>query len=516
MKRKTKIIIGLAAACAGTLLLGACSGKAPYDDYAKEGFTVSVRYDMNGGKALSNNRVSIVDTYKLEDVQRGVKLLAPDDPRRVTASPVSIERSGYFLAGWYAERAPRIDGEGKALDEDGNVCDIEIEVKDENGNPMYDSEGNVVTEYVSANGKSQGYTYKDPWDFSKDIFGGAGYTYEYQEEKVALTLYAAWVPHFSYRLMGAAEKDEEGKVTKWDPIATYTFNPLTEDTADNRTIPVPSWDESSGEMSYGKLIRGSGYDKTFEKAYSDPEKTHEVTSLVNEGTWDPATATSTDGMATYYADWLDGTWLRITNEKQLVEHANVGYSYDIFADLDFSQTEDGALKYSWPTAFSTGIYSGTFHGHGHTIKGVTVHQTGAEDARGGLFGALAETAVIDDITFSDLTYSLEKATNTVGSFFGTFAGEIRTGAKVEKVTVGGKLVIGKDIQIPQGIPMRDENDDYIRDENGRIMYTDPPHIYDIGLVTGNLVTAGITANITLETAEGISAHDDGTGRIVLN
>ena len=127
--RKFWKIIALTAVLltAAVTATGCALWETPYNGLDETGYTVSVRYDANGGSfAGSPNEVFIVDVYNPADHttdasgKASIKLFAPDDPvRKDSAFPVS--NTGHFLAGWYTERTPRVDESGNPLDEYGQL-----------------------------------------------------------------------------------------------------------------------------------------------------------------------------------------------------------------------------------------------------------------------------------------------------------------------------------------------------------------------------------------------------------
>lgn len=496
MKTKTKIIIALAIACAGTLVLGACGEDSPYPDYAEKGFTVSVRYDTNGGVALGKQHVNFVDTFHIDDVKRGIKLLAPDDQRRAASGGAwtpNIERSGYFLAGWYAGRDYRTDEEGRALNEVGESAEV-----------PYNGSNSDETD--------QGWVYSDLWNFEEDVLQLD--EFEYSEGEVALTLYAAWVPEFKYEIYGKVA-DEETGVPDWEVIAEYSYNPLLSGEEDKK-IDLPAWGED-GSLDYGNriaLVSRFREQKTFVKAYEDPEMTREVTTFENRGTWDPETGVSTQSIARYYAEWDEGMWFHIKTPEQLVEHAGANYSYEIDADLDFGTLgEDGKPINRWPTAFSANTYTGTIRGNGHTITGVTVTQTDASNLRYGLFGTVGAGAKIERLKFTNVEFRLEGASTKTGAMFGLFAGELSSNALLTDVEAEGKFVFVGKTENGNGAYIPGRRYDPITDTFGT-----RPEIYDLGLATGNLYTQGLTYRIVLEQEGEIAAElsvNETTGEIVL-
>lgn len=530
MKKRTKIIIGLATLCAGTLIFGACStDRGPYEEYAKEGYTFSVCYDANGGKTAGRDNTKVVDTYLSEQVKNGIKLYAPDDPKR--GEGFNVERSGYFFAGWFAVRSPRVNGNGEPLDEEGNVCTEERDLLDAGGNPVYDDDGNVQKAYYSEFGKPQGYTYSEKWDFNSLLTRD---DFEYQEGEYAFTLYAAWVPNFGFELEGQEQEwtcavcgaayygekptkctaavgaaDEMGNVPTcgsvefndeglvWHAVTSYLYDPTRTDTT---TAPLPEWDEETGVLGYGSFSKP--LNKTFLSAYRTPEdcasETDALSIFENKGSWDKETATATGNIARFYAKWDKGLWYRVYTKEQLEANSGPGRSIDLRADLVYSETDE------WPLALSGGDFSGTFRGNEHTISGAVVHQTSFDDMYCGLFGRITATAVFENITFENITFSLEAASRKPESMFGLFAGEMSNSAVMTNVAVSGTFFIGDNIYVPS------PSIDLTTGES-----LPAPHVYDLGLLTGSFATGGISiANITLKTEKiKASVVDNNTGEI---
>lgn len=515
MKTRTKIIIALSVACAGTLVLASC-GSDKYDELAKRDFTVSVRFDTNGGSLFGaeQDRETIVDTYRLSDVQRedGVLLLSPEDPRRATAGKINVTRTGYHLAGWYQTREPREEN-GVPLDEDGNPCTLSVPHRDEAGNEVIGDDGQPVMELVSESGKPQGYTYSGKWDFEKDRFHLDDYVYE--SGKVAKTLYAAWIPDYTYELLGQVQTTENGNTeTTWEVFASYRVEVYGEGgqpSEADKTIALPAWDET-GALDYHQLKLQSSIQKTFLEAFSDKEMAQKATSFVCDPEYDEETGTVKGSLSRYYATWEDGLWYHLSSAKQLADAARdrggaiTNYSFELYGDLDFS-----AEGVSWPETFTTAVYNGTFRsaaGSRHKIANADVVQkmpsSGKADATtGGLFGALGAEAALLNVSFENITYRLEIA-SMVESYFGLLAGSMETETKIENVTVTGTLAIGSGIYTP--LPKFDP-------------VTGAPIIerkYSVGLLTGNLVTNGIAiGDIELELAEGVYAEADGSGRVTI-
>lgn len=527
MKRKMKLLIGLAVACAGTLILGACSGAGPLEEMAKT-HPVIVCFDVNGGTALSTNneKVKIIDGYTLGQVQSGCKLLAPDDPARTGLSGTfnyqfNMLRSKYFCAGWYCERDYRSDAEGYLLDEDGN------RLNDESGSPYtleaykeLSSEDREHLELKSSTGKSEpGYTYGKPWNFETDLLNeqtlqergvleGSLADYTNPHGEVTLTLYAAWVPYFSFNLMGWVSHKEtdaagtERDVYGWEEVATYSFDASGMKNGDTVECALPYFDSELGGVNYGNFEMAPEYTMTFDKAYQSGDAEGNLSDPVSEDTLtftyqdsiDMETATVTNARVDVYAEWRDGTWYQISRPEQLLADrvANSKYSYEIMNDLDFTDVGD------WPVAFSSGEYTGTFRGGNHTITGIVVRQTDAEAAVGGIFGSLGASARIEDITFKAPTFRLEAGTRKAGGLFGLFAGSIASDDCIKNVKIeSGVFFVSEGAQLP----------------DNTMMTPDGPittHNYDMGLVTGDFNKRGIEADVSVMGDVGVNVNADNT------
>ena len=408
MKRRTKILIGLTALFAGTLTLAGCSvWDTPYDRLERDGVTAKVRYDANGGLFSNSRNRNIVDAFDGERAKQGVKLVEPGSDKRGSEAQIlsTVSRTGYFLAGWYRERAPRTDAGGNPLDDYGVLC--------------------------SESGREQGYTYGGKWDFENDLF----ITEETDKDKVALTLYAAWVPNFTFSFYAKNAENE------WELADTVVINPTLQSTE----LALPYWEDlregvdpaaCSGSMTYGSFPSVEG--KTFSKLYADPDMTQEVTtaSITHGGRVDLETATAVGDNVNYYLDLLDGVWFHIYTAEQFSGNVRTDGCYELFDDITFTD------KVTWGAGFARGDFTGKIYGNRHTIRGLKVEQTDTSQLRGGLFGRIMAGAAFKDVTFENVAYYLNAATRRTGGEFGLFAGNIQAEAVFENVTVSGTLHIG--------------------------------------------------------------------------
>ena len=217
MKLRIKTVLLTLLAIGSICLFTACgSEKTPYDVNNEENYTVSVKFDANGGVFTTNTSV-IVDSYNVstmnadEDGYVEIPLLTPDDEARGNDA-FKATKSGHFLAGWYAERS--ISGE------------------DEDGNPIY--------------------TYGEKWDFEDDYLEVV-VDKEYSSQEPVITLYAAWVPLFEIEFYSL----EDGKL-----VDSYVYDPTLV-----KEIKAPALDEKSGKMEMYNFPERDGY--TYQGAYYD-------------------------------------------------------------------------------------------------------------------------------------------------------------------------------------------------------------------------------------------------------
>lgn len=446
MKKYLKLICLLSLLLAVVALITACGEQGNvYTELAENGSTVSVRFDVNGGMFGGINDVFVVDVFNPDNLPEnadGCKyayLLSPDDDQRKSGK-LEISKTGYFFAGWYEERIPCVNEEGQIIDADGKPCD--------------------------ESGKEPAYTYAKPWDFSKPLVlseerdGEAGDDY--------LTLYAGWIPYYTYEIYA---EDSSGDMVKVAEHRAITLN-------------IPSWDTKTGKMDMKNFPAIK--DKTFESAFLDEDMTQPAPDAVT-GEFDPATGVATVSTIKLYTTWLDGTWYHIYNTKQFKDNSRLNGNYVLHADLDFSGM-------AWAPVLTTGEFTGCIIGNGHKISNVTVEQADTKQEAGGIFGSLAASASMTDVTFENITYKIGGGSIKPQAYFGLLTGELAEGATLENVTLTGELIIGKN------------------------MYSGGN--YSIGLVCGNDADHGVDASgITAAIEEGASATvtvEEGSDRVTVS
>ena len=176
---------------------------------------------------------------------------------------------------------------------------------------------------------------------------------------------------------------------------------------------------------------------TFDQAYTDEAMTQQITSSLKGNFDEEHGILAHSGTVKVYTEWLTGEWFHIYNAKQFYTNAKSDGHYVLHADLDFSNQ-------IWKPALSFNAFTGSIIGNGHTVKNVNaVQNTSARDRQeyGGLFGQIAAEAVIKDVTFENVSYTLMEGSLAPQSYFGLLAGAIDDGATLENVTVSGILKI---------------------------------------------------------------------------
>lgn len=376
MKLRTKVSLTvLLLVCLG-LLAGCAPEASPYEINDADGFTVSVRYDANGGTFTTNTAV-ITDTYALSDLpktgnQAAIALLSPDDPARGNDAFKAVN-SGYVLAGWYTQRTET----------------------------------------------AEGYVYSGKWDFEKDrLTVDAGL--QYTSGTPVLTLYAAWIPMFTVEFYDLATGEY---------LDTHSFDPLTAE-----PLELPRWDEETGAIEMNRFPKRAGY--TYENAYYDNRGNEVLTgeSFVHPGVIDYTNGIAKNPVMKLYLSWTEGEWYHIYNVEQFLDNASVNGSYVLYGDLDFTDK-------IWPSSLMYGNYTGAIVGNGHTVKHITLEQTNNSKVNAGLFGNLTESAVLQDIAFEDVSFTIKAGTRVAGTSYGLLAGTVSADAEITGVTVADSRLL---------------------------------------------------------------------------
>lgn len=378
MKLKIKTLLaGIILPAAMLFAAGCGASPTPYEVNDGDGYTVSVRYDANGGTFDTNTSI-MTDSFNISDMKKNddgtvdIALLAPDDARRGSSNSFTPTYSGYFLAGFYSER---------------------IEGKDESGNLVY--------------------SYGGRWDFESSVLK-VDSGKEYSAEDPVMTLYAAWIPLFKLNIYNLNDK----KLYK-----TLSFNPTEKD-----AITLPCLDSEGVSFVMNDIPQNSGF--TYNGAYLDAEGKEKVEGekLVHHGRVLLESGTAENASMDLYVSWLEGEIYNIYTAEQFVSNYNPNGTYIIHNDLDFTDA-------IWPSALTTGSFSGKIEGNGHSIKNVSITQNDNSKTSFGLFGQIGTDAAISDISFENATVTIAKGIRVPGSSYGMLAGVVSDGAGLKDVSL---------------------------------------------------------------------------------
>ena len=355
-----------------TFVTGCAEEVNPYEVNDAESYNVSVRYDANGGIFTTNTSV-IVDSYNVYELSAG---------------------------------------------SDGNV-EIALRSPDDSrrGNDAFAAVNNgyfLAGWYTERTEQADGsYTYGGLWDFEADRLAVNAAEAHSAAEPV-VTLYAAWVPLFEIEFYA---------LDSGDYLDSFTFNPTTV-----VELKLPEWDEETGAIEMYHFPNRSGY--TYSGAYYDAAGSEpvETETLAHTGVIDYETGTAQDYSMKLYVEWTEGEWYHIYNVEQFLDNASVNGNYVIHEDLDFA----GEI---WPTSLMYGSFAGSIQGNGHTFKNIEVIQTNNSKVNAGMFGSLTETAALSDLTFENVTFTIQAGTRVVGTSFGLLAGTISGDASFDNVQI---------------------------------------------------------------------------------
>ncbi|MBR0447578.1 MAG: leucine-rich repeat protein [Clostridia bacterium] len=353
--------------------------KTPYEINDEANYTVSVKFDANGGIFTTNTSV-MVDSYNVKDMPVGadgkvsLALLAPDNEQyRGKGNAFAATKTGCMLAGWYTQRT-----------ETGT---------DAEGNPTY--------------------SYSGLWDFAtgRHAVDPNG---TYTSAEPVLTLYAVWVPKFEVQFYDRANPDTL--------LGSHECSSLGE------TLTLPAWNKETGAMDMNDVPARNGY--TIDKLYLDVEGKQPIEgeTLTHTGTLNTETGTAEGAVMKVYTDWTEGEWYHIYNAEQFVKNASVNGCYILHDDLDFTD------KY-WPDSLMTGNFAGQIQGNGHVIRNVNIEQRNSAKTNVGLFGTLTEKAAISDVTFENVTFTIKKGAMKMGSSFGILCGTLSDKATIKDVVL---------------------------------------------------------------------------------
>ncbi len=383
MKKTLKLVLLSCSLLILAVFVAACAhGGSPYGEYDKNGYTVSVRFDANGGVFTTNTAVR-VDTYDISkynanaEGNKEIKLFDPNDEARGDQHYPAYLDENHYLLGWYTERE---------------------EVSDGNGGTKY--------------------SYSGWWDFEKDRLE-LDPSKEYTAEEPVITLYAAWAPKLSYEFYTV---DKDGNV---EALGT----PIVVDQVPDAGLKLPALNTDTGRI--GDANDFPSLDgKTYDKIYADPDLKTEITGevLTHSAIFDRESATVLNPVMKIYCTTIDGIWFEVDSPDKIIKSAFPNANFILKADLDF----EGKF---WPTGLQTANFTGSIEGNGHTIKNITINQTNVNATNFGIFGQLTENAKLRDVTFDNIKIKINAGSKQNAANFGILAGTISENADISGVVL---------------------------------------------------------------------------------
>lgn len=409
MNKILKFNILLAALLLTVICIASCSfGGPPYDDLDKDGYVYSVKFDVGNGLFADTVGVTMVDVFTLDEVKAGASLLTPDSTDRGN-NAFKVSYTGHYLAGWYTSCEPRVNDKGEALDEYGNLC--------------------------SESGLPQGKSYSGRWDFKEDTLP-YDESKEYTSNEPAVTLYAAWIPYPKFEFY--IQNGNEWELIKGVDTEKIDGEEVAIDYLQELEIQIPAWDVATGKLKSTSFISLEG--KTLDKVYTDATMTQEYApGQIVSGQPNYENGTGATDTVKLYTTWRDGEWFRIYTAKQFYDNRSLNGCYELCADIDFANTS------YWPTNITKGVFNGKIIGNGYKMMNINVTQTDTKAVYGGIFAQLGDSAVITDVVFENITFTLNRGSMSTSPSFGLLAGAVSDNTTLTNVSVSGKFCINPEI-----------------------------------------------------------------------
>ncbi len=383
------------------LLICSCSGdEGHYASYDEEGYTVSVKFDANGG-SFSTGVSTIVDSYNTSlckengDGNKEIFILDPSNKEIRGDQSYDVGNADLCFAGWYR---------------DMQICT--------------DDDGNLTCQYSGR------------WDFTEPLVIDADG--DYTAEEPVMTLYAAWVPKFTYEFYAVDENGDEILIN------TKSVNPTL-----GLELDMPIKDASSGRLYIGggfpneyineetgvNLLDSMSYDGI----YLDSAMTLQVSTetLTHSGNYDPENVSYGNTVMKIYCSFKEGLWYEVNDYKSLKKYITKNNVHLILTDdIDFGGRFWGDMANS---EFNGEITSA--EGECYSIMNVALEYSSSSSCCYGIFGSLGSDAVISNVTFSNIVMDV-KAGAKNGDAIGLLAGSIHADAVLTNVSVkDSKFVI---------------------------------------------------------------------------
>lgn len=388
MNKKLIITIVIALCFVVALTVVSCNQwDTPYEQLNKDGNTVSVKFNINGGEFLETKDVTLIDVFNLNkatSLPNGQKSIVPIDPAddTIRGSVQTVSRTNHIFEGWY------------------------------------------VT-LVNADGSYTITTQK--WNFGDSFVFDASKAKN--AENPVLVLSARWIPFTEFNVY---IRQDDGSF------------PAEPQKVVAQSMIYPTWNESNGRLTHNQYPTLEN--KTFEKAYFSSDMSEEITTNIQGETYFDEVAnkfktTSVD----VYAIYEPFAHYKIHNASSFVNNANKSGVYEILADLDFKDTTWPTIFSS--NTFTGKIY-GNNHKFSNisATQSAYIPKDPSKDPikyNYGLFGTIGSSATIEKLTIENSSFTIGGFENNDGvrSNYGIFAGKVENGATLTNVSLSNSKLL---------------------------------------------------------------------------
>ena len=357
----------------------------PYVVNQEAGYTVSVKYDANGGRFAEDTFV-VIDTFNPDHWMRDGKLsiqLPQPTRRNKDGQSWELVKDNHIFVGWYRERTQvGVDEKGEAV-----------------------------------------YEYSGLWDFKEDRLELAA-DGNYHAAEPVQTLYAAWVPWFQVEFYDYDDPD-----TLIDTKDLSSLNSV------EKEFKLPAFKENAVKSSKGDFTAKVTKGYTVEGVYWNPTDTQPITEATihhaGKVNYDNGTASNT--VLKLYVKRTEGETYHIYKVRDLKNNAKSNGTYILHNDLDFEGAE-------WPAALTEEVFTGTIVGNGHTIKNFKATVDDFEQNKVGLFCALGDSAKITNLTLENATLTVKNVSNKADVSIGLLGGNVSEKADLTGLVIKDALL----------------------------------------------------------------------------
>ncbi len=407
--KRIKIILILACVSLtafAAALICACSIGEPSAN--TEGLDAYVTYYSNGGELQQGNPM-MYQTLRFAD---GAPILdiGTDTVKDIT---FALSKSNYEFGGWaYAE----LDEGGKPILTDAQGQ--KLTVRDSGSPDMLDSNGREINEQEKV------FSAQVKMENGSPVLAFKDGAHPKADKDNHIYLAAYWVPSVKINYVVAA--DDAITFAPADGGDKLTFQPDDVFANDN----FGSFNEFTLKPDEMPLDGYSPEGYSFINLYLDKNCTNPVPDGYKVAKPQPDETGKAESV-TIYARFKEGEWtpLRDADDvRSMLGKSNNSDSYILVYDIDMQGASAIRRNERVRSSF-------TLEGENHTIKGLNFASTPGAGLSISMFGDIAATTKIKDVTFEDITFTLSASRGSCSFYllFSTFA----EGATIENVKVDG-------------------------------------------------------------------------------